>query len=299
MSTATTTGYQFFDLKVSLPTKIADLNRYRKDIGLALGNSNINMNVMADKKIVRLELFNEMKPENLMDVKCAVHMHTLDQVSYKGATYPIVLGKTFNNEYLDLDIKDSNHILIGGATGAGKTVLLKSIINQLLDYRVRRDAVIDIIDTKCVDYQYLRGVENVRLFNSVDNANKCLDYYLAKLEALKLGAPRLLQFLIIDELADLIISAKHSVIYDKLLKLIQQCRAFGIYVIAATQRPSADIVDGKIKANFPTRIALRTASAIDSRVILDCAGAELLKNKGEAIIRSPSHNNVHFQGFYL
>ncbi len=100
---------------------------------------------------------------------------------------------------------------------------------------------------------------------------------------------------VIDEIADLILQDKNDKFKKSLLSLSQKSRAAGIFIVAATQRPSVDVLSGTIKANFPARIALKTASSIDSKVILDQPGAELLKGKGDAIINNDKYHYIRFR----
>jgi S-DNA-T family DNA segregation ATPase FtsK/SpoIIIE len=100
---------------------------------------------------------------------------------------------------------------------------------------------------------------------------------------------------VIDELADLILQDKNNEFKNSLLKLSQKCRAAGIFIVAATQRPSVDVLSGTIKANFPARIALKAASSIDSKVILDQPGAEFLKGRGDAIIKNDKYHFLRFR----
>ena len=104
--------------------------------------------------------------------------------------------------------------------------------------------------------------------------------------------------LIVDEFADLIIQDKDNQFYTKLCKLAQKCRAAKINIILATQRPSVDIINGTIKANFAARIACRVASHVDSKVILDASGAENLIGNGDALLRDGTRYLERFQVAY-
>jgi len=104
--------------------------------------------------------------------------------------------------------------------------------------------------------------------------------------------------IIIDEFADLVMQDKGDMFFDRLCRLAQKCRAARMSIMIATQRPSVNIVNGAIKANFPARIACKVASHVDSKVILDTVGAENLLGKGDALLRDNSRNMERFQVAY-
>ncbi len=106
-------------------------------------------------------------------------------------------------------------------------------------------------------------------------------------------------FIIIDEFADLVMQDKSDSIKRSIIRLAQKSRAVGIHVILATQRPSAKVIDGLIKANFPARVSFKTSSKVDSRIILDENGAEYLLGKGDMIVKTSSDDKSRLQGIFI
>lgn len=217
-----------------------------------------------------------------------------------------IMGKTY-----DFDIRKAPHLLIAGATGSGKSVFLNSIISQLATIK---NVDLHLFDPKMVELsrfrknavQYYSDIESIwvaisdlvqemnnRYHILAENGCRNIDEY-GKMNY---------KFVVIDEFGDLIISKVKDgktdlskEIEKNILLLAQKARACGIHLIIATQRPSTDIVTGSIKANFPTKVAFRTAKETDSRVLLDESGAEKLLGKGDMIFSSDD-GQIRLQGF--
>ena len=223
---------------------------------------------------------------------------------------PLFLGKKRNGECLIPDLTNMPHLLIGGATGSGKSVLLQSILNGMI---LNSDCRFVLIDPKRVEFSYYDNIENLfcPVARSVDEALYSLRQLIDEMErrfkvlennecrnksSYKGDMPYIV--VVIDELADLMMVAKKEA-HKLICRLAQKSRACGIHLIAATQRPSVDVVTGIIKANFPSRIACQVMSSIDSRTILGKGGAENLTGKGDGVIFSPGNKYVRFKGAYI
>ncbi|MFN8000071.1 MAG: FtsK/SpoIIIE domain-containing protein, partial [Acidobacteriota bacterium] len=232
----------------------------------------------------------------------------------------LALGKTIDGSNYSADLARMPHLLIAGATGAGKSVALNAILLSLL-YKATPDEVkLILIDPKRVElapyadlphlltpivtdpkrasyalkwavsemenrYKHLAafGVRNIDQYNSEVAA--AVDRNLAD-ENNELPKPLPFMVVIIDELADLMMIAAREV-EESITRLAQMARAVGIHLVLATQRPSVDVITGLIKANFPSRISFRVSSKVDSRTIIDTNGAEQLLGQGDMLFLGP------------
>jgi DNA segregation ATPase FtsK/SpoIIIE, S-DNA-T family len=223
---------------------------------------------------------------------------------------PIPLGRDVNGRYVIGDLTRMPHLLIAGATGAGKSVCLNAIISTFLSTRSPDDLKVLMIDPKMVELTGYNGVPHLQapVVTEMDKVVGALRLTLREMERRytlfsKLGVRNLdgyrmkmadeagaehLPYLvvIIDELADLMMTAPDEV-ETLLVRLAQMARATGIHLIIATQRPSVDVLTGLIKANIPSRIAFAVSSLTDSRVILDMPGAERLLGSGDMLFLPP------------
>lgn len=223
---------------------------------------------------------------------------------------PIPLGRDVNGRYVVGDLTRMPHLLIAGATGAGKSVCLNAIISTFISTRTPEDLKLLMIDPKMVELTGYNGVPHLQapVVTEMDKVVGALRLTLREMERRytlfsKLGVRNLdgyrlkvaeepgaekLPYLvvIIDELADLMMTAPDDV-ETLLVRLAQMARATGIHLIIATQRPSVDVLTGLIKANVPSRIAFAVSSLTDSRVILDMPGAERLLGRGDMLFLPP------------
>lgn len=205
-----------------------------------------------------------------------------------------------------LDVAKMPHLLIAGATGMGKSVCINSLIVSLL-YRARPDEVkLILIDPKKVEFADYNGIPHllVPVVTEPKKAAGTLSWAVMEMERRfseiqDVGARNLEEYnsitaddpekdyipqvvIVIDELADLMMTAPTEV-ENSICRLAQKARAAGMYLIIGTQRPSVDVITGLIKANVPSRIACKVASQVDSRTILDVAGAEKLLGRGDML----------------
>ncbi|GAB5400168.1 MAG: DNA translocase FtsK [Aureisphaera sp.] len=232
---------------------------------------------------------------------------------------PLTLGKTISNETFVVDLAKMPHLLMAGATGQGKSVGLNAILTSLLYKKHPAEVKFVLVDPKKVELTLFNKIERHYLAKLPDteeaiitDTNKvintlnslCIEMdtrydllkdamcrnikeYNTKFKARKLNPHDGHKFLpyivlVIDEFADLIMTAGKEV-ETPIARLAQLARAIGIHLIIATQRPSVNVITGIIKANFPARIAFRVTSKIDSRTILDAAGADQLIGRGDML----------------
>ena len=236
------------------------------------------------------------------------------------------LGLSSDGAPLAADLQSMPHVLIAGATNSGKSVMVHSLIGSIL-FRQRPEQVkLLLIDPKRIELTLYDGVphlydpktrpEEVRVITHAKEAARALKALVRVMEhryerfqqfrardidgfnreAARRGEPgEHFIVVVIDELADLMVVAR-DVVEDSIQRLTQMARAVGIHMVIATQRPSVDVITGVIKANLPSRLAMRVASKIDSKVILDMNGAEALLGKGDALYMTPGQDPWRIQG---
>ena len=237
----------------------------------------------------------------------------------------IPLGIDTENTHHALSMLEEKHALVGGATGSGKSNFLSTIATSLAILNDPDEVKLSILDPKGVDFGRFESLPHVRRGTYLDTPEECTSYLLdllrddlpdrkARLKesgftsvselneyADEMGHEQMpYHVIIIDEFADLIMSLSDGKdeFEDAVTRLAQVGRAHGYVIFLATQRPSADIVSGKIKANFPCRISFRLPSNTDSRVILDKPGAEDLQGAGDMIALTQD-GQLNLQGYRL
>ncbi|NPA80853.1 MAG: DNA translocase FtsK [Thermotogae bacterium] len=238
-----------------------------------------------------------------------------------GGPVDVPIGVDVSGKPYVFNLHKAPHVLIGGATGSGKSVLLTTLILGLIKKNTPETLRLVLIDPKMVELSAFEGLphlllpvakmvpqavsalrlvvnmmtERYALMSSI--GTKDIESYNGKAKRLKLE-PMPYVVVVVDELADLMmLSPKETV--ESIQRLAQLARAVGIHMVVATQRPSVDVVKPVIKANFPTRIALKVASRFDSRTILDRDGAERLLGKGDMLVLTPDRPDpVRVHGYY-
>ncbi|WP_269537982.1 DNA translocase FtsK [Cerasicoccus fimbriatus] len=227
---------------------------------------------------------------------------------------PVVLGMDINGRIQVFDLAKAPHLLIAGSTGAGKSVCINNLILSLL-YRFKPGELeMVLVDPKRVEFAMYKDLPHL-IHPVVDDAKQAcqaLKWLVREMESRyeRMATKRVRNImgynekaknegfdplpyivLVIDEMADLMMTAKDDV-ETPVARLAQMSRAVGIHTILATQRPSVNVITGVIKANFPTRIAFKVSSQIDSRTILDGKGAETLQGKGDMLFTPPGQSRL-------
>jgi DNA segregation ATPase FtsK/SpoIIIE, S-DNA-T family len=272
------------------------------DLALALAAPTIRIEApVPGKPVIGIEVPNTTT--SLVAIRSVIDSTAFHKANAR-SKLAIALGKGVSGEPVAADLARMPHLLIAGATGSGKSVCINSIIAGFLLHNTPEDLRLVLIDPKRVelanfgniphlafskiitdteevvgtlqaiihemDSRYRRfasvGVRNIEAYNKSPHATHPLPYWVV----------------VIDELADLMMAAPYEV-ERQICRLAQLARATGIHLILATQRPSVDVVTGLIKANFPTRIAFAVSSQVDSRTIIDGAGAEKLLGRGDML----------------
>lgn len=295
----------------SYQTKLEEVSRTRvrveritslaNDLALALAAPSIRIEApVPGKPVIGIEVPNATFGS--VSLRSVIESAAFQKIKAK-SKLAIALGKGAGGESVAADLAKMPHLLIAGATGSGKTVCLDSIICCLLFHNSPDDVRFIMIDPKRVELTNFNGIPHLLapVVVDADKAIKALRWLSQEMDAryrqfAQAGARNIEGYnkdrpvketlpyivLIIDELADLMMAAFDEVEHT-LCRLAQLARATGIHLIVATQRPSVDVVTGLIKANFPTRISFAVTSQVDSRTILDIAGAEKLLGKGDML----------------
>ncbi|HEX8633982.1 MAG TPA: DNA translocase FtsK [Pyrinomonadaceae bacterium] len=298
------------------------------DLCLALKAESIRIDRVPGKAHVGIEVPNHQR-DNIMLREVIESRHFKDSTS----KLTLALGKTIDGLNYVADLARMPHLLIAGATGTGKSVCLNSLVVSIL-YKARPDEVKFImIDPKRLELGLYADIPHLAtpIITDPKRAANALKWAVAQMEArykelAKWGVRNIDGFnvevmrrnmvedfdeegqpwktlpyivIIVDELADLMMTAGHDV-EEAITRLAQMARAVGIHLVLATQRPSVDVITGLIKANFPSRIALRTSSKVDSRTIIDANGAEQLLGRGDMLFLPPGTSRlIRVHGAYL
>lgn len=284
-----------YDLTLSAGGKIRNLEKHANEIALALKAPRPKVKFIYDQGLVRLSFYKEQ-------VEKLSFFNYASKISIPAGELPCLIGETMEGDPLWMDLVLNPHAIIAGTTGSGKSTMLHCIIANLLLYK---ETKIHLMDPKNIEFYKYQDI-GLRPASTFQECCQMLEMLVAEMDQryqiikdCRISSAHFpYQVLIIDEFADLILQDQENKFYDLLAKLAQKSRAARIHIILATQRPSVDIVNGFIKANFPTRIACKVASNIDARVILDSSGAEHLRGKGDAIIKNNQFDNQKFQGLF-
>ena len=301
--------------------RIAKIKNLEDDIALSLAALGIRIIApIPGRGTIGIEVPNQ-QPE-IVSMRSIISSKRFQEST---ADLPVVLGKTISNETFLIDLAKMPHILVAGATGQGKSVGLNAIITSLLYKKHPAQLKLVLIDPKKVEMSLYSIIEkhflaklpdeeepiitdiqkvkytlnsvNIEMDTRYDLLKKAharnIKEYNKKFISRRLNPEKGHRYLpyivvIIDEFADLIMTAGKEVELP-IARIAQLARAVGIHMIIATQRPSVSIITGVIKANFPTRIAFKVASMIDSRTILDTPGANQLIGKGDMLIATGSN----------
>ncbi len=301
-----------YTLKPAEGVKLTRLTALNQDLALALAAHPVRIEApIPGKSLVGIEVPN----------KSAALVRLGSLLAYpdfqKSSPLTFVLGRNVSGEPVFADIDKMPHLLIAGATGSGKSIMIHSLITSLLFKNSPEMLRLILIDPKRVELTIYENIPH--LMSPVITENKkamnVLRWAINEMERryellLQAGArdvksynqkgeklPYLL--IVIDELADLMASYGREV-EGSIIRLAQMSRATGIHLAVSTQRPSVEVITGLIKANITSRIALQVASQVDSRTVLDMAGAEKLLGSGDLLFVSSEHSKPRrIQGAYV
>jgi S-DNA-T family DNA segregation ATPase FtsK/SpoIIIE len=307
-----------FEFKPDAGIKYSKITSLSEDLCLALEAESVRIDRISGKSTVGIEVPNEK--HEIIYIREVLES---EKVRRSPSKLTLAMGKRIDGEVYFTDLAPMPHLLIAGATGAGKSVTLNAIIASILCRATPDEVKFIFIDTKRLELGIYENIPHlltpvVAEPKKASNALKwataemerrykllsgCgvrgIDHYNAQIhsgkgrqtmQAIADGATELKPLpyivIVIDELADLMILAARE-IEDSITRLAQMARAVGIHLILSTQRPSVDVLTGVIKANLPSRVALRVSSKVDSRTIIDGNGAEKLLGNGDMLFLPP------------
>jgi len=298
-----------YELELGSGVKLSRLTGLADDIALSLGATGVRIAPIPGKmSVVGIEA-----PNKLTSIVYLRDVVTSPEFTGMKSKVAFAVGKDIGGTPIVADLARLTHLLIAGATGAGKSVCINSLIVSLL-YKASSDEVrLIMIDPKMVelgvyngiphlllpvvtDYKRAAGALHKVVVEMEDRYNRFMNRNVRDINAYNqaiaddpdpdsdsdaVPMPRIV--VIIDELADLMLSAAREV-EEPICRIAQKARAAGIHLVIATQRPSADVITGLMKANIPSRIAFAVASQLESRIILDTMGAEKLVGRGDMLL---------------
>jgi DNA segregation ATPase FtsK/SpoIIIE, S-DNA-T family len=309
-----------FELELGEGIKVSKVTNLTEDIGLALNGVPIRMVYpMRGKSTIGIEV-----PRNPREIIFLDEVLRKDAFAKSNKILPVAMGKNAFGETTVVDLAEMPHMLVAGATGAGKSVFINTMLVSLIIKKSPQEMKLILIDPKQLElavystlphlmlpvitepkfasisliwacqemerrYTVLKelGVKNIDGFNrKIKNADRTI---LSRINQYYKDSDTSYELpyivIIIDEFADLILSKHGKEIELNVNRLAAKARAAGIHLVVATQRPSTDVVTGVVKANFPTRVAFRVTVGHDSKTILDQYGAEKLLGKGDMLYK--------------
>ena len=292
-----------YEVELEKGVRLNKLTTCADDIALSLGASGVRIAAVPDKiSVVGIEVPN--KAVTTVSLREVIDSPEFSKAKSKSS---FAVGKDIGGKCIIGNIAKLPHMLIAGTTGSGKSVCMNSIIISLLYKASPEDVKLIMVDPKMVELGIYNGIphllipvvtdpkkaagslqwavtEMMRRYKAMSDAGvRDLESYNGMVETGEIEGEKLPQVVvIIDELADLMLVAAKEV-EESICRIAQMGRASGIHLVIATQRPSADVITGLMKANIPSRIAFAVASAMESRIILDTQGAEKLVGRGDML----------------
>lgn len=302
-----------------IKVRVAQIASLQKDLALALSAERLRIEApVPGKPYVGIEVPNTHS--SVVRMRSILETDAFHRI---GSPLAVALGRDVSGQPVVADLARMPHLLIAGATGSGKSVCITALAACFAMNNPPEDLRMVLIDSKMVELLRFNGlphlygkvetnverilgvlrwvvVEMEHRYRLLEAARaRDLEAYNRRLARKKGGSPLPRIVVLIDELADLMMSAPDQTEHN-LVRLAQMARATGIHLIVATQRPSTDVVTGLIKANFPARLAFAVASGVDSRVILDTTGAENLLGRGDMLFLNPEVGNpIRAQGVMI
>ena len=310
-----------YEIQPETGTRLSKITSLADDIKLNLAATDIRIEPIPGKSTIGIEVPNEGRDSVLIRelIESRELMSNASKIAFAA-------GKDIAGKVVITDIGKMPHMLVAGTTGSGKSVFTNSIIMSILFRAKPTEVKLIIVDPKVVEFGVYNGIPHLlqpvvtdpklasnalkwavaemsdRYKKFADLNVRDLKGYNEKIDTIgsEMGISKMYQIVIvIDELADLMMVAGKEV-EESICRLAQLARAAGIHLIIATQRPSVDVVTGLIKANIPSRCALMVSSAVDSRTILDSAGAEKLLGNGDMLFYPSGYvKPVRLQGAFV
>ncbi len=305
-----------YAFSIAVGTKVSKVKNYTNDIALALATSENHIRIEAPipgTSLIGIEMPNPTP--NFVYLREMMNVLLVDKDDYE---IPVTLGQTISGEPLITDLVSLPHLLVAGATGAGKSAGINSILSGILMTKSPDEVRMVLVDPKMVEMYPYEGIPHLLtpVITDMELVVNALQWAVEEMRRRyrllkQVGVRNIKEYndrmgyialpyivIVVDEMADLMLSTGVDV-ESKIVRLTQMARAIGIHMILATQRPSVDVITGLIKANIPSRMAFTVSTVTDSRVILDRPGAETLIGKGDMIYKAPQVGQpVRVQGAF-
>jgi DNA segregation ATPase FtsK/SpoIIIE-like protein len=307
-----------YALDLPLGIKVAKIVNLSKDLAMSLAipaNSIRLETPIPGTSFVGIEVPNEERETvYLKEAMADLKEH------YTKLILPAAVGKDIHGNMIVIDLQKMPHILVAGATGSGKSILTNGFIVSLLMTKTPDEVKFIMVDPKQVELSDYNGIAHLLtpVITDMDKVLNALKWAIAEMESRytlfreshvknceaynALMGYHALPYIVIviDEMADMMMSTNRVETESAIVRLAQKARATGIHLVLATQRPSVDVITGLIKANIPGRIGMSVTTNIDSRVILDQIGAESLLGKGDMLFKDPAKNKpFRIQGIWV
>ncbi len=305
-----------YELRLAPGIKMSKVANLKDDLAYAMAAEHVRILApIPGKQAVGVEVPNR--------VRKMVHLgDVLQEAPAKWSPLTVWLGKDIGGKSIGADLAKQPHVLVAGTTGSGKSGCVNAMLSSILLRATPNEVRLVLVDPKRVELNHYEHIPHLltpvitsprlaanALANLIKEMEERYDVMsaartrnLEELNRARLSAgeaPLPYILCVIDELADLMMIAPGEV-EDSIIRLAQKSRAVGIHLLLATQRPSADVITGMIKANVPARIAFAVASQTDSRVILDQNGAESLLGQGDMLFRpSGESRSARIQGAFI
>lgn len=307
-----------YEMIPNIGVRVNKIKNLTDDIALNLAASSIRIEApIPGKSAIGIEVPNK-------EVKTVYFREIIesDAFRFNRSKLAACLGSGISGEPVVVDLAKMPHLMIAGTTGSGKSVCTNGIIMSMLFNASPEEVKMILIDPKMVEFSKYNGIPHLLLpvVTEPKKAAAALSWAVDQMEkrykllamygvrdlksynqyAEKNGLSKMPAIvIIIDELADLMMVARDSV-EQAINRIAQKARAAGMHLVVATQRPSVDIITGLIKSNIPVRIALKVSSQVDSRTIIDVAGAEKLLGRGDMLYSAPElSKSIRIQGAYV
>jgi len=321
-----------FEFKPEAGVKYSRITTLTEDLCLGLQAESILIERIPGKPTVGIEV-----PNSKREVISLRQILESDEFLSSASPLTVALGKDINGRIKVAALDTMPHLLIAGSTGAGKSVMLNSLIMSVLYKATPHQVRLIMVDPKRLEFGLYEGIPHLltpvitdskKATNALRNAVlemerrlkllasqgvRNIDQYNKKVRQIHLKPRSLFEddveeeqleeipyvLILIDELADLMMLERANV-EESVTRLAQMARAVGMHLVLATQRPSVDVITGLIKANFPSRISFRVATRVDSRTVLDVMGAEHLLGRGDMLFLPPGSSRlVRVHGSYV
>ncbi|MCD7112969.1 DNA translocase FtsK [Limosilactobacillus agrestis] len=312
-----------YELRPAVGVKVSRITHLADDLALALAAKDIRIEApIPGKSLIGIEVPNQQ-------IATVGFRDMIESAPSNDNPMEVPLGRSVTGDIKMADLTKMPHLLIAGATGSGKSVAINVIITSILLKAKPHQVKMLMIDPKKVELSVYNGIPHLLspVVSEPKKAARALGKVVAEMERryelfAKFGVRNLdgynklvkqqnddhpdeiqanlpLILVIVDELADLMMTVSHDV-EDAIVRIAQMGRAAGIHMILATQRPSVDVITGLIKANVPSRIAFAVSSGVDSRTIIDTNGAEKLLGRGDMLFEPIDQNKpIRIQGAFI